>query len=256
MNSWQKFSGSLWRGTLDAVLPPRCFSCGILAAAQGDMCPQCWTGLSFISKPQCQCCGFPFEFSSASASAVEGGGEQLCGACMEKPPPFEKSRAVFRYDDASKRLILGLKYFDKLDGVEPFAKLMWRTIEPFTNSDSIIIPIPLHKRRLFHRRFNQSALLVRAMSKYSGLEMDLLSVVRKKSTISQGGLSRKLRAENVRGAFAIAKNTGNKLKGRFVVLVDDVHTTGATVNECVRVLLKHGVKSVVVVSLARVVSGH
>ncbi len=250
MNSLVKSVALLGRGVVDSVLPPRCFSCGVLVASHGDMCPKCWTGLSFISKPQCECCGFPFEFSSQE----EGEAGQLCGACMETTPPFINARSVFRYDDASKRLILALKYFDKLEGVEPFAKLMWRTIKPFAAEDAIIVPVPLHRRRLFQRRFNQSALLTKAMSKYSGLDMDMLSLLRIKPTASQGGLSRKLRAENVRSAFAIAETGKNKLKGRSVVLVDDVHTTGATVNECVRILLKGGVTSVAVISLARVVS--
>lgn len=250
MNSWQKTFMAVGNGVVNTVLPPRCFSCGVLVADQGDMCPTCWTGLCFISKPQCQCCGYPFEFSQED----DDGTGQLCGPCMEVPPLFENSRSVFRYDDTSKRLILAFKYFDKLDGVSSFAKLMWRTIEPFTSDDDIIVPVPLHPRRLFTRRFNQAALLAKAMAKHSELEVDMLSLARTKSTPIQGGLSRRQRTKNVRGAFAIEDGGKNKLKGKRVVLVDDVFTTGATVNECVKVLLRAKVTSVVVISLARVVN--
>lgn len=243
MFEWWRSVLSVGRALVDSVLPPRCFSCGLLVTSQGELCSHCWTGLNFISKPQCHCCGFPFEF----ASAVTG---QLCGACLESEPLYEKARAVFRYDDASKKLILALKYFDKLDGAEHFGRLMWRTIEPFAGKDDIVIPVPLHPKRLFQRRFNQAALLAKAIRKYSGLEMQLLNLIRQKPTVSQGGLSRNKRLKNVRGAFSV-KNS-QQLEGRSVILVDDVQTTGATVNECVRVLLKAGVQSVIVISLARV----
>lgn len=245
MGGWQQRVKWFWQVLIDTFLPPRCFSCGFEVTKQGDLCPTCWTGLNFISKPQCQCCGFPFEY----ASELTG---QICGSCLETEPLFEKARAVFRYDDASKKLILALKYFDKLEGAEHFGRLMWRTIEPYADKDDIIMPVPLHPKRLFQRRFNQAALLAKGMNKYSGLEVQLLNLVRVKSTISQGGLSRRKRLNNVRGAFKVIN--GDAIIGRSIVLVDDVHTTGATVNECSKILLKAGARSVKIVSLARVAS--
>lgn len=242
----ETLSRSWGRRLADFVFPPLCLGCGEAIDAHGHLCSACWVGLSFIDGSLCARCGVPF--------ALDLGADMLCAPCLATPPAFVRARAVFRYDDGSRRLILRFKYADRLEAAPAFAQWMARVARPLLAAEAdLIVPVPLHRRRLFKRRYNQAALLANSLAEL--LERpacpDLLE--RTRATPSQGGLSRRERVKNVRGAFAVRARRRSLVEDRNVLLVDDVLTTGATADACARVLLAAGARSVAVLALARTV---
>ena len=235
---------SLSQQAIDFLLPPRCFGCGVGIEQQGSLCADCWSGLHFITRPFCTICGYPFEYDAGDGT--------LCSACLSQEPPFQSARAVFRYDDGSKHLILSFKHGDKTDGARAFGQLLYRAASDILQRTDRIIPVPLHRWRLFERRFNQSALIGQSLSRLTGLPLDTDHLIRHRSTESQGGLNRRQRHRNVQGAFKVRNGTVKPYHGQTVVLVDDVYTTGATVSACARALLKAGAAEIHVLTLARV----
>jgi ComF family protein len=235
----------LGRVALDAVLPPRCLKCGEAVDAAGALCPGCWSTVRYLGPPQCACCGLPFEF--------EMGADALCGACLAERPPFERARAVFRYDDESKGLVLAFKHADRTDGAPAFARWLERAGQGLIADADLVAPVPLHWMRLARRRYNQAALLANALSRQTGVAAVPDLLIRRRRTPSQGGLSAAGRQRNVQGAFAVNPRHGERVGDRRVLLVDDVLTTGATASACARVLLRAGARAVDVLALAQVV---
>lgn len=249
MRPWAGAVRRSLRSTVDLLLPPRCLSCGALVDRQGALCVPCWSGMTFVSDPQCVRCGLPFDHDPGPG----WGRDMHCGACLREPPPYDRARAVLRYDDASRRLVLGFKHADRTEAAATFAAWMVRAAAQLVADSAVIAPVPLHWRRLFGRRYNQSALLSQALAAQSGRPglPDLL--VRRRATPSQGRLSAEQRRRNVAGAFAVRAGHAEMLRGRRLLLVDDVMTTGATVGACARVALAAGAEAVDVVVLARAV---
>lgn len=233
------------RLVIDALLPPLCLSCGSEVAEPGSLCPQCWSAMVFLGDPACACCGLPFE--------LDPGDGVICGQCARRTPRYARARAVLRYDDASKALILRLKHADRLEGVEAFARWMARAGGAMLAEADLLVAVPLHRWRLFARRYNQAALLANAIGRMSKVAVEPGMLVRTRRTPPQGHLGHDARARNVAGAFKVAERLRPRLEGRRIVLVDDVMTSGATVDECARVLLKAGAVSVDVLTLGRVV---
>jgi ComF family protein len=233
------------QGVLDAVLPARCLGCGAVIDAAGLLCPRCWSGIDFLGAPQCACCGFPFE--------VDPGEGALCGACLRRRPAFARARAVFRYGEDSRKLILGFKHGDRLHGAPAYGRWMVRAGVGLVADASLIAPVPLHWTRLFRRRYNQAALLALALGRESDVPVVADLLVRRRRTPSQGRLNAAERHRNMRGAFALAARYRDRVQGGRVLLVDDVFTTGATVEACASVLVKAGASAVDVLTLARVV---
>lgn len=238
----RKFGGA----ALDLLLPPQCLSCRQVVATPGTLCGACFSKLRFLSAPCCAACGMPFEFDP-------GGTDALCGNCVRKRPSYDRARAVFRYDDASRGLILAFKHGDRIDATPAYARWLARTGDALIADAGLIAPVPLHWTRLFHRRYNQSALLANALARLTGRPAapDLLR--RRRRTPSQGGLGRAERVRNVRGAFAVRAASRMAVAGRRILLVDDVLTTGATAEACADALLDAGASAVDVLTLARVV---
>lgn len=230
---------------VDALLPPRCLACGGAVDRQGGLCVTCWSALTFIAPPFCACCGTPFDF------AVPG--ETLCGSCMAEPPPFARARAVLAYDDGSRPLVLGFKHGDRIHAADAYGAWMARAGKELLAGADLVAPVPLHRWRLFRRRYNQAALLARSVGRRAGVAVVPDLLVRRRATPTQGGLDRKGRKRNVKGAFRLRPGRGERVRGKRVVLVDDVLTTGATLAECTRVLLHAGAARVDVLTLARVV---
>jgi ComF family protein len=243
-----QFLRPLGRLGLDALLPPQCLACGELVGEPGALCGPCWGGLNFIAAPLCRTCGRPFEFDPSGAA----NDETVCGACIARPPLFSAARSALAYDDASRRLILGFKRADRTHAAPAFARWMARAGAGLLAEADIVAPVPLHWSRLLARRYNQSALLANALAKQSGKTAlpDLLR--RRRRTPSQGGLGRSARFRNVAGAFSVAPRHKARLTDRHVLLVDDVLTTGATVEACAKALLRAGAAQVSVLTLARV----
>lgn len=236
---------------LDILLPPRCFACGDDVQDHGSQCAACWSKVDFISHPLCSCCGVPFDYVSNQADEEEG---FICGDCAKSAHAYDQARAVFVYDDHSKKMILSFKHGDRHEGVPAFAIWLWGAAKIWEDEIDIIMPVPLHWRRLFKRRFNQAAEMAYAVGKLAGLGVNATSLKRHKPTRSQFGLGARQRQKNVQSAFSINDKDKAAVKGKTILLVDDVMTTGATINACAKALKKVGAKKVYAVSLARVVN--
>ena len=234
---------SLAKAALDLLYPPLCMACRVEVADPG-LCPACWSAATFLDGPGCTCCGLPFSV------ALEG--DNQCAACLAKPPAFDRARAILAYDEASKGAILALKHADRLDLVPGFARWLGRTGRPLLESADVIVPVPLHRSRLWQRRYNQAAELARALSRDWNRELAVMALDRSRPTPSQGAMSSaKARRRNVQRAFRVPDPT--RVAGRHVLLVDDVMTTGATAEACARALKRAGARHVDVLALARVV---
>lgn len=234
---------------LDAVLPPQCLSCSGVTQTPGALCAGCWARIVWLGAPLCECCGVPFEFDVAPSS----GESVLCAPCLSARPVFARARAVFQYDEASRGLVLAFKHADRTHAAPAFGQWLMRAGAELMADADIVTAVPLHWTRLAWRRYNQAALLAHAVAQVSGRECipDLLRRTRR--TPTQGEHGRAARRRNVRRAFAVLERHRSRLAGRRVVLIDDVFTTGATVEECTRVLLDGGAVAVDVLTLARVV---
>jgi ComF family protein len=230
-------------GLLDLLLPPRCLACGAPVGGNGELCPGCWRGMTFLGPPHCACCGLPFPF--------EAGKDALCGACLGDKPHYDRARAVFRYDEQSRGLVLSFKHGDRTHSAPAYGRWMRRVGAELLHDADLLVPVPLHWSRLFARRYNQSALLAHAIHAAGGPEVAPDWLIRHRRTPSQGRRNATARAENVRAAFALRR--GRSVAGRRVVLIDDVFTTGATIDECARVLRRAGAARIDVLTLARVI---
>ncbi|MDO9461190.1 MAG: ComF family protein [Alphaproteobacteria bacterium] len=231
----------------DALLPPRCLATRDIVDRQGQLSAKAWSAINFITKPLCQCCGMPFAFG------FEEDAELSCGACLANPPDYDRARAVLRYDDASRAMILAFKHGDRLEGAPAFAAWMARAGADLMGDIDLIVPVPLHRKRLFRRRYNQSAVLALLLARNNGTPALVDALVRTRHTPPMGGLNRAARQRNLQGAIAVRPGRAAMLAGRKILLIDDVLTTGATAQACARALRRARVSRVDVLSLARVV---
>lgn len=231
---------------LDMILPPLCSGCKNPVGAVGTLCPTCWQGLTFIATPHCACCGLPFDILSDS-SAMD---TMLCDACLAQRPAFDRARAPLVYDEASRALILRFKHGDALHLSRLFAPLLAGAGAALLARADALVPVPLSRRRLWKRRYNQSAELARQLSQQTSIPSLLHMLRRVRATPSQGGLTQAERRKNVKGAFAVADPA--QIAGKTIVLIDDVMTSGATVNEAAKTLKDAGAARVDVLAIARV----
>ena len=229
----------------DLIWPPRSLLSAAIVDRPGLIEPALWRELRFLGPPCCAQCGFPFERAERD--------DALCGACAAEPPAFDAARAALAYDDLSRTLVLEMKRAGRRDGLPAFAAWMRQAGGDLVARADFIVPTPLHWTRLARRTFNQSAWLAAALARAAGKPMRAALLVRTKRRRSQAGLSAKQRRDNVRGAFAVAPRWRSVIAGRTVLLVDDVFTTGATLDACARALKKAGAARVDAITLARVV---
>ncbi|MEX0583217.1 MAG: ComF family protein [Sneathiella sp.] len=243
--SVSQFINQMQKTVLDAVFPPGCVNCAEPIDTPGNLCGRCWPEMTYISAPFCDICGYPFEYYA--------GDGMICAACLKRPPAYSKARAVLKYDEASRDMILGYKHSDQTNRAPTFAQWMYRAGMSLIEDCDVICPVPLHRQRLIRRRYNQSAMLAGELSKLSGKPAILDLITRKRQTRTQGGLSARARFRNVRGAFDVNPARGMLLEGARVLLIDDVLTTGATVEACSKCLLGAGALNVDILTFSRVV---
>jgi ComF family protein len=231
----------LGRAVLDAVLPPRCLACGEITAMPDALCGRCWNGMSFFAPPWCAVCGLPFPHPIGEGA--------VCADCARGRHSWDRARAALRYDKNSRGLVLALKHADATHAAGAFGHWMRRAGAEMLAGADLLVPVPLHWTRLFQRRYNQAALLAQAIHAAGGPPVAPDWLLRRRRTPVQGHLGPLARARNVRSAFAI--RPGRDFAGKRVVLIDDVMTTGATAEECARVLRRAGAVFIGVLTLAR-----
>jgi ComF family protein len=244
-NSFSRGLRRAGRLIADALLPPTCLACRLPIGGAAGLCPECWTRAGFIERPFCERLGTPFP--------ADYGGELISPAALAAPPAYARARAAARYSDVVRDLIHMLKYGDRMDLVQALGGWMARAGSELLADADALVPVPLHWWRLWQRRFNQSSALAHAVSKLGRVPVMDEVLVRARATQPQFGLPRELRAENVQGAFQVSKEKRGAVKGKKLVLIDDVLTTGATADACTKVLLRAGAVRVDVLVLARVV---
>ena len=229
---------------IDLIYPPRCPLCGEGLAAQDGLCAACWGELAIPGEPACAKCQRPFGHAAASQGTV-------CAPCLAAPPQHDGIAAATLYNDPSRRLVLAFKHGRRIALAPLLARLMAPRL-PEMGPERLIVPVPLHRGRLWRRGFNQAALLAREIAKLRGGTVLVDALVRTKATPVLGGLGRKSRARALSGALAVNPARTAILKGAKVVLVDDVLTSGATSGACVAALKRAGAAKVVIACFARV----
>jgi ComF family protein len=242
---WPSAAARLAGAAIDLVLPHRCALCGTILGHERGLCGACWAELRFVTPPWCSVCGRPFDDDDA--------GIDPCGLCRAAPPVLRRTRAALAYDDRSRRLVIAFKHYGRLSLRPLFA--LWLALpagESLAEVD-LIVPVPLHRRRLLRRGFNQAALLAASLERAGGPRYvpDLLQ--RTRATAAQQGLGARARQANVTAAaFRVHPQRRSLVAGRRILVVDDVLTTGATLEACARTLLRSGAEAVDGLALARV----
>jgi ComF family protein len=236
------FARAAWRATLDLVFPPQTLDGG--AGRAGGLSADTWSRIQFIDGPVCDGCGTPFEYD-------QGPGAR-CAACMARPRAFAAARAACLYDEVSRDPILKLKHADRLDLAPMLARWLSRAARDLIAEADALAPVPLHRGRLFRRRYNQAAEIARPLSLLTGVPYLPDALVRRRATDSQAGKSGSGRRRNVAAAFEVPRARARQVEGRRILLIDDVMTTGATAEGCARALKKAGAARVDVAVVARV----
>jgi ComF family protein len=236
------------RGLLDLVYPPTCIDCGAPVETADALCAACFTKLRPITAPYCPRLGIPFRNDLGPGA--------LSAEAIADPPPFDRSRSAVLYNEVARAIVSRMKYGDRPELAGFCARQMVRAGAELWGDDAVLVPVPLNRWRQFSRLYNQSTELARLLGRHTGMDVEPALVARIRNTRQQVGLTRDARHRNVTGAFRAHPDILTRLKGRRVVLVDDVITTGSTVNAIARTLTKAGVDKVDVISFARVVVGH
>jgi ComF family protein len=226
---------------LDLLFPPEALD-GAGSPQWRGLSAEGWSRVQFIAEPLCDGCGTPFEYATGAR----------CAACLAEPRAFDRARSACLYDDASRDLILKFKHADRTDLAQLFSRWVGRAAADLLAEADAVAPVPLHRSRLLHRRYNQAAEIARPLARVHRLAYLPDALVRARATGTQGGKSGSGRRRNVDGAFVVPEGRRGRVEGRRIVLVDDVLTTGATVEACARALLKAGARAVDVAVVARV----
>jgi len=233
------------RYAADLVLPPICLNCHEPLASHGALCARCWQRIDFIRAPLCDRLGAPLPYATGEIS--------LSSAALRRTPDYGRARAVARFDGVMRELIHGFKYADRHEALDLFAPMLRSAGHELLGCADCLVPVPLHPWRLWRRRFNQAALLAGRLSRDTGMPVELGVLRRVKRTASQVSLRGDERRRNVEAAFALAPRAAERIGGRHVLLIDDVITTGATVEACARALKHAGAAQVDILALALVV---
>jgi ComF family protein len=224
---------------LDFALPVRCAGCGAIISDQGRFCATCWSDLDFLTGEGCARCGSP---------KVEPG--LVCAPCIAVPPRHKGVRAVVAYGDVSSRLAISLKHGRKIGLAKTLGKLMSSMAK---DEKALLVPVPLHRLRIWERGFNQSLLIAKAIANQTSNQVEPDCLIRTKATPKLGGLGRDQRRKVLTGAIKVRPEQRPLIRDRHIYLVDDVYTSGATANACTSALLRGGARDVTILCWARVV---
>lgn len=230
----------------DIIFPPRCLCCADNIIEHGNLCADCWADTQFITEPFCDICGYPQELE---VDLIEG----ICSFCTAKKPSYQKARALFSYENAGLQLIHNLKYYDKQHIAEPLSKMLYSKYSDIIMQADIIVPVPIHWRRLLMRKYNQSLLMSNCLSKFSGKPVIADLLYRTKYTAPQNRMNYKERYRNIKDIIKVTDKYQDMIAGKNILLVDDVITTGATINGCAKELTKAGSCSINVVTFAKTI---
>ncbi|TCM22028.1 ComF family protein [Novosphingobium sp. PhB165] len=228
---------------LDLIFPPRCPLCGASLAAQNGLCPDCWSSLAIPGDPSCASCARPFPRDIPDGS--------VCAPCLAEPPRHDGIAAATLYNDASRKLVLALKHGNRLALADMLGAFMAARV-PQVGEEWLVVPVPLHRWRIWHRGYNQAAELARVIARLRGARLEVDMLERRKATPSLGGLGGKARQRVLSGAIGVSPRRRARIKGARIVLVDDVLTSGATSQACVSALKRAGAKEVLIACFARV----
>lgn len=259
----RRAGGMMWRGAAWAVryagelaLPPRCPACGVMVGGDRQLCLDCWKTLEFLDGPACGRCSMPYaQPLAASLAGME------CGACLADPPDFDGALAAVAYGPVARRLALRLKRGRRIGDAQLMAQYMARRLPELAAraggeleaAQMLLLPVPLHRWRMWQRGYNQSAMIAQHMTRISGVPWDGHLLLRHKSTPSLQGKNKRERRQVVAGAFSVDARGREKLRGRHVVLIDDVHASGATLRACAKILKRSGAAKISAITWARVV---
>jgi ComF family protein len=233
---------NLFTFILDLLCPPTCPICHQEVETIHTLCCSCYKQLNFITKPCCQICGRPFEYVSSE--------NLICGSCLKQKPPFRLARSILEYDNFSKQLILSYKHGDRTNHIPLFLKFLNLVPSDLYKNVDFIIPVPIHWTRRLKRRYNQAGLLGYALSKKVHIPLRTNILRRIKATASQGHLTPKERQRNIKNAFYV-KNP-KAVQNKTILIIDDVFTTGLTVNTCAKILRRAGAKEIRILTVYRV----
>lgn len=235
---------ALARPMVDLVLPPRCPACGALVDDDHRFCADCWSGMDFLAGPACARCGVMFDQDQGEGA--------LCAPCIAMPPAFDRARAAIAYGDVARQVALKLKYGRRIGLARLIAAQLERHVPDDGGEEMLIVPVPLHRWRLWSRGYNQSALIADALSRRTGVTADHHLLRRIKATPPLRGMGPRARRRTVQDVFALAGDARERLSGRTIILVDDVLTSGATAEACARQLKRGGAAAVHLLCWARV----
>jgi len=235
----------LRQAALHLLYPPQCLVCGALVTTDFGLCGPCWRDTPFIAGLVCDQCGLPLP-------GEDSGKPELCDDCLSSARPWSRGRAALVYKDKARALVLALKHGDRLDLVRPAAGWMVRAAAPILEPGMLVAPIPLHWLRLFKRRYNQSAVLSKAIAKSARLDHCPDLLIRPHATGSQDGKGRDARFANMAGAITLHPKRAARVDGRHVLLIDDVMTSGATLAAAAEACVAGGARAISVLTMARV----
>lgn len=234
---------------LEIFFPSHCVFCEKIISKDALFCNDCWPKLQFITDPKCKICSYPFEFQICHDTA-----DLICSNCLVKKPSYDKSFTIFRYNYILKKVVSNLKYRDQTFLAKKFARILFDKVKNEIVDCDLIIAAPLHLKRLKKRKFNQAGLLAKEISKFSKQSKFIPDfLIRVKNTRPQIELRKKQREKNLKRAFLVNKKYRELVKGKKILLIDDVMTTGATVENCAKELKRRGAKEVLVLTIAKTV---
>jgi len=228
---------------LNTIFPPRCLICDKNTDVANLMCSSCWSNITFISDPKCLKCGSPFPYNTLN--------DNICHYCLEDKPKFDTAVSAIRFDEHSEPLIHNFKYYGKNQGCNQLATLMLNSYGDKINAIDIICPIPMHKDKIQKRKYNQAALLAKAIKTISNKDYYADLLIKTRQSQSQSGLSKEDRKTNVKNTFKINSALKKCIINKNILIIDDVLTTGSTASECSKILKRNGARKISILTIAR-----